>query len=259
LGHIRLGRLPATKPWNKVVELLRAGSDVGVLADETAKAAEDELQSSGGDPILAYTVWLLTQLPLAARSNQYREKLVGLGFDAGAEESVLSLVAGFSRAVNRNVSGRSNRTDLGELALQAAAESLSKLMSGGTASLFGTGAEDVRRELRRLATKDRFAALAREFFARLTQKTLEYYISRELPNHVGPDRSILSIEGQIAFRSALEKHCREASEIVETFAGGWYSKSNFQGTLNPSTVQNFTDYALKKMRNELRIRRSANA
>ena len=258
MGHIRLGRLPATKPWNKVVELLRAGSDIGALADETANAAETELQSAKGDPSLAYTVWLLTQLPLAARSEQYRERLGELGFDAGAEESVLSLVAGFSRAVHRNVAGRNDRTDLGELALQAAAESLSKLMRGGTALLFGSDAEDVQCELSRLATKDGFAGLAREFFASLTQKTLEYYISRELPNHVGPDRTIPSIEGQVAFRSALEKHCREASEIVETFAGGWYSKSNFEGTLNPTTAQGFTDYALKKMRDELRIRRSDN-
>ena len=32
MGHIRLGRLPATKPWKKVVELLRTNSDMGVLA-----------------------------------------------------------------------------------------------------------------------------------------------------------------------------------------------------------------------------------
>lgn len=258
MGHIRLGRLPATKPWKKVVELLRTNSDMGVLANATAHAAENEMHSAKGDPALAYTVWLLTQLPLAARSDQYRERLGELGFDPGAEQSVLSLVAGFSQAVDRNVAGQSERTDLGELARQAAAESLSKLIGGGTASLFGTGAEDVQRELSRLATKDRFAGLAREFFSRLTQKSLEYYISRELPNHVGPGRSVPSIDAQVAFRAALERHCREASQIVETFAGGWYAKSIFQGTLNPDTAQGFTDYALKKMRDELRARRSAN-
>jgi hypothetical protein len=258
MGHIRLARLPATKHWEQVVGLLRAGGSIGQLAAETAHAAENELQSAKGDPALAYSVWLLTQLPLAARSQQFRERLVELGFDANAGQSVLTLVAGLSLAIDRNIAGKSDRTDLGELARQAAAESLSSAVGPSTQSLFGASADDVRRELGRLATKDRFARLASDFFARLTQKTLEYYLSRELPNHIGPDKTLETIDRQIGFRVALERHCREAALIVEEFAGGWYSKGNFQGTLNPVTAQGFTDYALKKMRDELRKRRSAN-
>jgi hypothetical protein len=258
MGHIRLAQLPVTKRWKQVVELLRAGSSIGQLADATAHAAETELQSAKGDPALAYAVWLLTQLPLAARSKQFRERLVELGFDADAGQSVLALVAGFSLAVDRNTAGRSDRTDLGELARQAAVESLSSAVGSATQSLFGASADDVQRELRRLATKGRFASLAGDFFARLTQKILEYYISRELPNHVGPDKNRQTIDRQIEFRIALERHCREAALIIEEFAGGWYSKSNFQGTLSPTTAQGFTDYALKKMRDELHKRRSSN-
>ncbi len=257
MGHLRLGRLAATRRWNKVVELLRTSGDVGELAAATASAAENELQSAKGDPALAYTVWLLTQLPLAARSPQFVEKLGGLGFDPGSEQSVLSLIAGFSKAVDRQVAGRSDRTDLGELARQAAAESLSSIIGARTQSLFGTSADDVRRELGQLATKNGFAGLARDFFARLTQKTLEYYISRELPNHVGPGKAIPGLGQQIAFRAALQLHCREASEIVEVFAGGWYSKAHFQGKLTPEAAQGFADYALTKMRDELRARQSA--
>lgn len=258
MGHIRLGRLPATRPWKKVVALLESGADVAALADATALAAENELRSAQGDPALAYTVWLLTQLPLAARSGRFAEDLRSLGFDAGAEQSVSALVSGFSMAVDRNVADRSDRTDFGDLARQAAVESLTKLVGNGTEHLFGSTAENLERDLGRLASKDRFAGLAREFFARLTQKTLEYYLSREFPNHVGPDRRFPTIEAQTAFQASLERHCREASEIVETFAGGWYSKSNFRKTLTPEAAQGFTDYALTKMRDELRIRRSAN-
>ena len=73
--------------------------------------------------------------------------------------------------------------------------------------------------------------VARDFFARLIQKLLEYYISRELPNYIGPNKSLRTIDRQIEFRGALERHCREAALIVEAFAGGWYSKINYQGTL----------------------------
>ena len=84
---------------------------------------------------------------------------------------------------------------------------------------------------------------ARDFFARLIQKLLEYYISRDIPNYIGPNKSLRTIDRQIEFRGALERHCREAALIVEAFAGGWYSKINYQGTLNPSTAQGFSDYA----------------
>jgi hypothetical protein len=257
MGHIRLGKMPTSRRWRQVIELLRVGGTVSELAAATAHAAENELKSAKGDPALAYTVWLLTQLPLAARTPHYAARLGELGFDVGAEQSLLGLVAGLSKAVDRHVSGSTHRTDLGELARQAASESLSAFLGAGTPSLFETATDDVRRELGRLAAKGRFAALARDFFARLTQKTLEYYISRELPNHVGPDKPLATIDRQIGFRAALEKHCREASQIVEEFAGGWFSKNNFQDTLTPDSARDFANYALEKMRDELRARRAA--
>jgi hypothetical protein len=256
VGHIRLGRLPSSKRWSQVVELLRVGGSVAELAAATADAAESEFQSAKGDPALAYVVWLLTQLPLAARSQHFAARLVELGFDAGAEQSALRLVAGFSHAVDRNVVGGASRTDLGELARQAAAESLSSIVGAGTRSLLDSTASQLRTELGRLATRNGFSYLARDFFARTTQKTLEYYISRGLPKQLASGKPVLSIAGQIEFRAALEKHCREAALIIEQFAGGWYSKSNFRGTLTPDSAQAFADYALKKMRDELRARRA---
>ena len=259
MGHLRLGRLRTTNRWKDVITLMSSGADIAELAAATAFAAETEFKAAQGDPALAWTVWLLTQLPLAARSGQLADKLGGLGFDPSAANSLFNLVAGFTQAVDVHSSGNFRRTDLGEMARLAAAESLSVMVGAGLPTLFNVTPDDVQRELSKFASKDRFAKLTRDFFARLTQKSLEYYISRELPNHIGPDKPIANISQQIAFRSALECHCREASEIVEIFAGGWFSKANFQGTLTPDAAQHFADYALKKMRDELRARRADDA
>ena len=255
MGHLQLGKLQATKRWQEVIALLEHGAEVADLAAATAHAAESEFESAKGDPSLGWTVWLLTQLPLAARSDQFSERLGELGFDSDAAQSLPNLVAGFTTAVDRQVSVSAERTDLGEMARLAAAESLSAVIGPGLPTLFGISPEDVKFELGKFASKDRFAGLAREFFSRLTQKALEYYLSRELPNHVRPGKTISSIDEQIAFRRALARHCHEASEIVELFAGGWFSKNNYQGKLSPAAAQGFADYALKKMRDELRARR----
>jgi hypothetical protein len=259
MGHIRLGRLPATKEWQQVVALLQGGADVTALAAAIASAAEDELISARGDPVLARTVWLLTQLPVAARSDRFAAELTALGFEPGSDQSLVSIIAGFSSAVDSQIAGSAGRSDFGELARQAATESLSVLVGTQLPSLFGQGPDDLRREVGKLGTKDRFGALARDFFARLTLKTLDYYIGRALPDYIGPGRSLGSLQEGDRFRIALERHCREASEIVEAFAGGWYSKANYQGRLTRAAAESFTDYALKKIRDELRARRAGDA
>lgn len=259
MGHVRLGKLRTSRKWSQVVALLDRNADVAEIADAVAAAAEDELFSARGDPVLASTVWLLTQLPLAARSQRFAAELVGLGFTPGSEQSLLSVVAGLSRAVDSQISSNLPRSDFGELARQAAAESLSVLVGAQLPHLFGTSATDFQIELAKFASKDRFARLARDFFARLTFKTLDYYISRVLPDFVGPGRPLQSLGEQDNFRAGLAQHCSEAAVIVEAFAGGWLSKANFTSRLTREATQGFTDYALKKMRDELRARRADDA
>ncbi len=60
MGHVRLGVLPKSRQWTKVVELLANGADVAELAAAVAVAAEKELISARGDPVVGNTVWLLT-------------------------------------------------------------------------------------------------------------------------------------------------------------------------------------------------------
>src|SRR5262245_10917869 len=71
MGHIRLKRLPATRKWREVVGLLLADAPVERVAFASSDAAEAGLQGARRDPVLAYSLWLLTQLPLAARAPDF--------------------------------------------------------------------------------------------------------------------------------------------------------------------------------------------
>lgn len=256
MGHLRLTELPTGRRWEQVAALLRIGAGPENLAAATAFAAEQDLASAKKDPAFHLVVWLLTQLPLAARSSDFSEQLGRLRFASGSATSVAAFVAEFLSAVDEGCAGSGERTDLGELASQAAAESLSLILIARTGSLFGTEASDLRENLAQLGTKPQFAGLARDFFARLTQRILDYYISRALPDHVGPGRANATIADQVAFRNALARHCHEAALIVEEFAGSWYSKSIYLGTLTPESTRRFASHALDKMRDELRARRA---
>jgi len=257
MGHIRLGRLPATKRWQQVVALLAQGAPTEKVAGASAQAAEYALEHARKDPALLQSFWFLTQIPLAARSVDYDGSLRRLGLSVGHRPSLIEIVSALTSAVNLHVERSGGRTDLGELAQNAAADSLAAVAGSDLPSLFGPTPEDTRLAISKLAAPDRFAQLARDFFARLTYRHLDYYLSRELSDFVGPAHKIKSADSHTAFNTALEQHCREVSRIVESFAGGWFSKTTFNGGITPEKAGHFIFVALRKIREELRRRRGS--
>src|SRR5215218_4153653 len=97
----------------------------------------------------------------------------------------MDVTAAFMGAVDHHAQEHGGRTDLGEMAQLAAVESLTAATAPGLQTLFGPEALDVQRAMGRLAGGARFSVLARDFFARLTRRSLDCYLSRELSNHIG--------------------------------------------------------------------------
>jgi hypothetical protein len=254
MGHIRLKRLPATRQWRQVVSLLAGGASLSEIAKASAEAAQHALELARDDPVLAQSVWLMTQLPLAARSPDFDQAAAAIGLNLPARPSLLDVIAAFNDAVEHATSGAAGRTDLGEMARRAAAESLAAVAGAELPGLFDPTEDDVRLALGQLAAPDRFAKLVRDFFSRLTFRHLDYYLSRTLPSEVGPSRRLGTISDRVAFDAALNLHCQEASRIVEEFAGGWFSKTNYRGGITPRKAGAFAFVSLGKISSELRKR-----
>jgi hypothetical protein len=253
MGHIRLGRLPRTRTWRQVVDLIDdKDSSAPAIARATLRASEKGLEQAPNDSALVQSFWLLTQLPLCARAANYTGELRRIGIAVSSDPTLMELVGAFSDAVDAHVRGVGGRTDLGEMGQMGATETLAGHVGQRSDSLFGSTPEDVKRALGGLATPKQFSRFARDFFARLTQRYLTYFLSRELSNHVGPDRRFTSIDARNEFNEALTLHCRQASKIVEAFAGSWFSKTNYEGGITPEKAAGFVHVALTKIRNELR-------
>ena len=228
MGHIRLGVLPRSRKWRQVVDELSEGADVAEVACASAEAAEAALATASRDPALADALWLLTHIPLAARGPDYADDLDALGLGTDAPESLPDLTAAISAALDEKTRISGGRTDLGEMAGLALVESLAATVGPELPGLFEPTPAELRTALGRLASGDRFARLARDFFSRLTHRCLDYYLSRELAKHVGSGNRFADDGNRARFDAALAQHCREASRIVESFAGGWYGKNVYQ-------------------------------
>jgi hypothetical protein len=252
VGHIRLGELPRTRKWGEVVDLIAAEGDAASIAAATMRAADEGFQRAAKDEGVGRAIWLLTQLPLAARRDDFRERLKALGLVVTSAPGLPDLIGAYSDAVDSHMRRSGGRTDLGEIAQMAAAETLASTLGARTQTLFGAGPEDVRIALAGLATTRQFGQLARSFVANFTRRFLTFYLSRELPNHVGGSRRFANSSEQAEFDKALDLHCRQASRIVEDFAGGWFSKTNWERGIGPADARSFAWVALKKVRAELR-------
>ena len=257
MGHIRLGTLPRSKAWREVVALLDSNAPIDVIAEAAAKASERDLSRASNDPNFQFVSALLVKLPLLARAPGFDEALVDLGVGDNAMASVTSLLAGIELAIDRNSFEAGFSSDAGELAKSTLLETLSVQMRDRLPSLFEPTSDEIRSTLGGFASGDRFAMLARDFFARLTYRSLDYYLSRELANHTGTEARFANDAQRREFQNALARHTFETSRIVQEFAGGWYGKTVWQNqALDQDSIDRFTRYAFKKMRDEFGRRRA---
>jgi hypothetical protein len=259
MGHQRLGTLPRSKHWNQVIELITGGNSVSEIAAAASSAAEQSMIDASGDAAVRYSLWLLAKIPLAAREDDFCSELRALGLEVPKEPLLVDVVCGFVHAVDQHVADGGTRTDFGEIAELSAAEALYAVGGREVHELFGTSPESIKKALAGFATVKQFAVLARDFFARLTRRHLDYYLSRELSRHVGPTRRFTSLREHRAFEQALDLHCRETTRIIQEYSGEWLSKHNFEGGIDLAKAGRFVAYASQKIRDELEYRRALNA
>jgi hypothetical protein len=226
------------------------------LATATTNAAAAGLKSAANDHGVVESYWLLMRLPLAARAADFAATLGQCGVSVSDAPGLLEVVTAFTAAVDARMPDGRGRTDLGEMAQTAAAETLTAVVGGRTRGLFGTAPEDVRREFAALATARQFGTLARQFFTRFSFKCLNYFLSKALPDEVGPGKRFRTVAEQAKFTDALQTHCHEATRVVGQFAGAWFSKERFHaaGDITRAKAQAFLGHAMTKLTGEFRNR-----
>jgi len=249
MGHIRLGDLYKTRRWLQVIALLDEQADPQTIASKSMNAAEVGFLKAANDAGFKYTVWLLTQVPLAAKESNFSSALKKLGLDVPKEAGLFDVLGAFTKHIDSYLQRNKARTDISEMAQLAAVETLS--MRCGKTCLFGVTPDVIQESIKDLSTKKNFALLARDFFSRFTYRYLNYFLSREVSKHVGPGLGIENIDKHTSFNEALEVHCKQSAVILQTFAGGWFSKTVFETGITQEDAGGFTAVALKKLSSEL--------
>lgn len=146
--------------------------------------------------------------------------------------------------------------EIGSLALRTA---LTDTVAQQGPSFFGSSLDDLQNAFRTYSTQVQFGRLAHRFFGDFFARVLRSYVDRELSNHVGSAPGLATLSDSRHFLDALDLHARQSTRVVEDFAGGWYSRHNWesQGEVSREETQRFMAYALRKLRAELKQQASA--
>lgn len=254
MGHIRLGRLPKSRPWAKVFQVLEGDSfNASSVAGAIAVAAQREFSVFQYDPGINYCFWVLARIATAARTENFAGELRRLDIQIDHVASGLAFVQRVARAVERELTRRSHRNFFVQMAELTLRDVLSAAVVEQSRSLFGTSLSEIQSACRRFSTQARFGAIARQFFAALMSRVIQYTADKELSNYVGSGHGLTSPDAALSFQRDLQRYCFESARIVEDFAGGWLSKNNWQtnNDIPEPAAAGFTSYALEKICQEL--------
>ncbi len=260
MGHRLVGELPRTKNWLKVIELLKLTGDPAKIASRTSQAAKRGLDLAKQDEGVADVTYMLMKLVWSARGDDFRQQVKNLGMSLPQEASLLDVVGAFDETVDARLRRAGHRSDLAEIARFAAVDTLTSLCHQETGSLFGVSTEQTQQTLKGYATAGRFDVVGKDFFGRFLYRFLDYHLSRELPNHVGPGKQFKDLSRYTQFKEALDRHCRETVVIAKDFSGCWPSATEFREGISTENVRTkFLPVALKKIQSELKRRERGNA
>lgn len=263
MGHTRLGEIPKTRKWRTVVAMfssaelaevgLEAASkspDVRRIASASLEAAQTGLRNVAKDRGLQFTFYLLTQLVLSARHDDWQQGIAPFGITLAADASIFDLTVEMQAAVDDYLMRFSFPTDVSEIAQRAAGEAILTLAGPESVTLFGSGRNELQRSVRKFSTKGGFSELGQHFFSNFLARYLNFFLSRITAGEI-ESGSFRQIEEISSFNDELKNHCYQSAQIVHDFCGEWYSKTEFKEGISLENTSRFMAVALRKLRSEL--------
>ena len=256
MGHVRLGRLPKTRTWQEVIDLIAKGANVERIAEAVMRASEKALSTVQGDVGFQEAVHLMTQLAIAASKPDPAAHLSSVGLFIPKDASVAAVALAVSEAMDNSLDGSGRRSDFGEMAQLSLVKAVTQHLKSQLPTLLATTGEDVHAAIHNLRKQKAFGELARGFFANMTNAYMGYFLSKTLSTHIGEGQRFATTNQVALFEAAMKTHCEEASVIVGDFSAKWFSKHRFEegGDISRASAGGFGWFALEKMRLESRAR-----
>ncbi|QBX63357.1 hypothetical protein [Dehalococcoides mccartyi] len=254
MGHERLGILPKTKPWVRIVDELMssdlAEDKVKVVASQTLENVRDRLNKIEEDPGVIASFKFLVTLAVSSQFENPLGFLTDSNVDIGTNASPYFIAKALHKYVESNIGS----LEYGEIARTAAVDAVSIWHNKNSQQLrmFDTDKNSVE-TWRGTGGGDGFCEISRLFFAKTTERYLNYFLERTLSS------SVKTLDERESLRKRLNEHVDIASQhafetakITQSFAAGWFNKHADRKVPPDAEIRSFLRVAFGKLREELR-------
>ena len=258
MGHIRLGILPRTHRWRQVIDLLEQAVSLPELAQATFDAAQAGLARVPEDQGFTQTLTTIFEFIDGLQSKDPTAVLRQKGFIIPNDASLFDYISSFKERADAAISEVRLRSDVAEIAQNSFTQIVFEGVAPSLPTFFGAGPGDVQKALQADLKGQPLAKTMHEFFVTFTQQYLNYYLSRELPYHVGQGKTLPNINGHSAFNEALDLYIRQTVRITDEFTPGWFGKARYERRLSHESVSRFAQVAFMKIRSEFNRGAQAN-
>lgn len=255
MGHIRLGVLPKTRQWRDVIEFLGDPKiNATKIANKALDSSQDILMDDSSKSSVSYCIWLLSELVLSSRTDNFINALDNIGIEISDQTNATKFIADISNYATCNLDSLIPRNAINTLAGLAFRETLTRTVGIYGKTLFGSNTEDIRLALKQFSTNKKFSELLHIYFKGFLSRTLRFIVDKEIANHLGPNHRFKNVQQISEFEEALDLFAGQTTRIVDSFSGGWYSKKVWKtGEITKDDADKFVYIALKKLRTDLGI------
>jgi len=253
MGHERLGLLPKTKRWSVIVEEL-AGSmvpqkKVESVARETIRNIQGRLFQVNEDSGVIAAFKFIVALSVSAQYSDSLDFLHSLGIVIGSNASPYFV----AKAIHSFVSTHLGSPEYGNLAQSAAVDAISVWHNDNRNQLrlFDTGRDSLE-VWRKTGGGAGFCELSRLFFAKFTERYINYFLERVLSSTAESISDREELNQRLSEHvEVMSKHAFETAKITQSFAAGWFNKYADRTVPSDEEIKRFLRIAFGKLTEEL--------
>jgi hypothetical protein len=250
MGHERVGTLPKSQKWRDIVSLLEGYPREGVEASNISRKVIDNVRKKyrriQTEPGVVAAFQFLVALSVAGKQKNPSGFLQKHGIDVDRESSRLKLVSEAKKHIDEAVQSGGSR-EWSELAVRAVADTIAywhSIYRHQQAEMFDDP-EPVLGAWKNASDGSGFCDVAETFFARFTERHLNYFLDREASS------AISDLSKREQFQADIRQHADEVARITRSFSAGWYNGNVGEEPPSQKEVSGFLAVAFGKLRDDL--------
>lgn len=254
MGHERIGYLPKSKKWRKIVEEIAKYSteddSISKIAHQTTKNIILLYNSIATDHGVLAAFKFLILLSQSGGRNESSQFLANQGISLPTNFNLLEL----SRAISKFIYTDADSNEYSTFASHALIATVSQWIRKNQVQqkiIFG-GNQNSFEDWSSASNGSGFCELSRMFFSNFTDNFLRYFLEREASANINNlfDRDSFN-KKLYEHVDEVSKYAFETSKITQSFAAGWFNKNAINEIPSDEIIQKFVSFCFQKLNSEI--------